>query len=326
MKMKPAWPEDASILSRWTYIYMIPLLVKGANKKGIVIYEEEDGVKKERIVEGPGLTPDDLYELPNKMKSENVIEAFEKAFEVSGKNVLKAIWKMGAKDYFIPAAICEFVRIVALSVSTLLLKEVLATLESYPNQVIPSDVIVRHGYAPAIGYFVLLIVMALSKHRHSDFATSGGIVVRAAISSAVYRHALLLSPEGKENLTSGEVTNLIATDAQKLFEVTQEINLTWSCPMAIVLVTILLLWIFGPISLIGILCLMLCTPLINEIANRMIKARSKRAALSDERIEITSAMLQGMKVTKVSKTHNFCISERCLYIVITSYRYSLLFS
>ena len=125
MKMKPAWPEDASILSRWTYIYMIPLLVKGANKKGIVIYEEEDGVKKERIVEGPGLTPDDLYELPNKMKSENVIEAFEKAFEVSGKNVLKAIWKMGAKDYFIPAAICEFVRIVALSVSTLLLKEVL---------------------------------------------------------------------------------------------------------------------------------------------------------------------------------------------------------
>ena len=61
--------------------------------------------------------------------------------------------------------------------------------------------------------------------------------MRAALISSIYEHALRLSSKGQAGLTTGEVTNLIATDAQKLFEVTIEGHLVWSCPLSIVIVS-----------------------------------------------------------------------------------------
>jgi hypothetical protein len=46
-----------------------------------------------------------------------------------------------------------------------------------------------------------------------------GIAMRAASISVIYQHLLRLSPEGKIGLTSGEITNLVATDTQKIYEV-----------------------------------------------------------------------------------------------------------
>jgi hypothetical protein len=46
-----------------------------------------------------------------------------------------------------------------------------------------------------------------------------GIAMRAATVNVIYDHLLHLSPEGKIGLTSGLITNLVATDAQKIYEV-----------------------------------------------------------------------------------------------------------
>lgn len=52
---------------------------------------------------------------------------------------------------------------------------------------------------------------AFCNHRHRHLAMKSGIAMRAAAVNVMYDHVLHLAPEGKVGLTSGEVTNLIAT-------------------------------------------------------------------------------------------------------------------
>ena len=59
---------------------------------------------------------------------------------------------------------------------------------------------------------------------------------------AVYDRALDLTPAGSAGLTGGTITNLVAIDAHKVFELAQEGHQIWSCPLAMVIVTVLLLF------------------------------------------------------------------------------------
>jgi len=61
-----------------------------------------------------------------------------------------------------------------------------------------------------------------------------------------------------------------------------------------ILVTILLLVIMGPITIVGMACLVLFVPLVQYIASRMLAIRRKRVEMTDKRVEMVNAMLQGV--------------------------------
>jgi hypothetical protein len=119
--------------------------------------------------------------------------------------------------------------------------------------------------------------------------------MRAAVVNIIYEHVLELSPKGRVGLTSGEVANLVAVDTQKLFEVAQEGHLIWSLPLSITLVTIALVIVLGPTTLVGIAVLIMFVPFIERITSKMLAIRQKRTKCTDERVEIVSAMLQGVR-------------------------------
>lgn len=125
-----------------------------------------------------------------------------------------------------------------------------------------------------------------------------GVVMRAAVINVLYEHSLKLTPRGRAGLTSGEVTNLIAVDTQKLYEVAQEGHLIWALPLSITLVTVFLILILGPITLIGIAVLILFVPLVERVTSRMLKIRQRRAKMTDQRVEIVSTMLQGVSALR----------------------------
>eukprot|EP00536_Pseudo-nitzschia_multiseries_P007312 jgi/Psemu1/195381/e_gw1.171.86.1 len=127
-----------------------------------------------------------------------------------------------------------------------------------------------------------------------------GVALRSAVVNVVYKHVLMMSPQGKSGITSGEVNNLVAVDAQKLYEVTQEAHLIWALPISIILVTWFLCVVMGPSTLIGVAVLVGFLPLIKLVTKRMTEARAKRVRYSDERVEIACSMLLGMRVTKLN--------------------------
>jgi len=148
--------------------------------------------------------------------------------------------------------------------------------------------------------FILSIINAFMSHRHQFLSYQSGIIIRSAVTCAIYEKALNLSPKGRENLTSGNVTNLVATDTQKLFEVMHEGHMLWCCPLAIVIVITLLFIIIGPSCFVGAAILIGLIPLSKKVAQIIVRIRRKRVQVADERIEIVSAMLQDIKVTKLN--------------------------
>jgi hypothetical protein len=63
-----------------------------------------------------------------------------------------------------------------------------------------------------------------------------------------------------------------------------------------ILVTILLLIIMGPTTIVGMACLVLFVPLVQFIASRMLAIRRKRVEMTDKRVEMVNAMLQGVSL------------------------------
>jgi len=280
------WPEEPGsaplpILSyrRWTFCYMGRVLKRGAQQV---------------LTDGTHLTQQDLYRVPSTMETSYLDTKFQTVYEEEKGNLLRTLWRLAAPT-FVPAGFCQLLTVIAQIAIPLLVRELLIILEENPYQNVVSQ-----GMLYVVLIFVASVLNALGTHRQRHLALKSGIIIRAAVVSATYRRALNLTPDGRAGLTTGEVTNLVAVDAQKLFEVMQEGHLVWSCPLSMVLVSILLVLIMGPTTLVGVAVLFTFVPLTTKITAKMIAVRKKRVQVSDERIEIINGMLQGIKVTKLN--------------------------
>eukprot|EP00980_Cylindrotheca_fusiformis_P019578 scaffold6784_cov108-Cylindrotheca_fusiformis.AAC.20 len=282
------WTFVKNQVRNWTFSYMGEVLRRGA---------------QQTKAGGAHLSQDDLYVVPQSMKSPVLTATFQKYYDKYGsekskmtdrKRLLKTLWKVASPTY-VPAGICELVVVLCGTGMPLLVRELLRVLEDNPNENVTNE-----GMPYAISLFCVSILNGLCNNRHRHLAMKTGVALRAAIVNMIYTHVLQLSPEGKGNLTSGEVTNLVAVDTQKIFEVAQDGHLIWALPFNIVLVTIFLYRTLGYPTLIGIAVLVAFVPIIERVTASMLKARSKRVHFTDQRIEIISNMLQGIKVTKLN--------------------------
>ncbi|CAJ1954764.1 unnamed protein product [Cylindrotheca closterium] len=294
------WPEDPDKTSgcvaspcrfllrqyqNWTFAYMGAVLQKGArqNKTG-----------------GSNLSQSDLYVVPKAMRSSVLVQLFEENYQKfqsidkDDKRLIKILWNIAIPTY-IPAGFCELIVVLCGTGLPLLVRELIRVIEANPR-----TKIVDEGMPFAISIFLVSVINGLGNNRHRHLALKTGVALRATLVSLIYDHVLQLSPEGKQSLTSGEVTNLVAVDTQKLYEVAQDGHLIWALPLSIVLVSIFLYRTLGPSIFIGIAVLICFVPLIQKITEQMLKARGKRIKFTDERINLVSNMLQGIKVAKLN--------------------------
>ncbi|KAG7359453.1 multidrug transporter membrane ATP-binding component [Nitzschia inconspicua] len=311
------------IYSNWTYSYMNVVLSEGArqnklqnNNNNVITVSNDIDDSCNR-----GLTTHDLFVVPRSIEASLLMTQMEEyydndvaaaptstdptdpttttttsstSYRQKRRRLLKTLWKIAAPMY-IPAGICELLVVICGTTLPLLVRDLLRILENNPNQNITSE-----GLPWALSIALVSVINGLGNHRHRHLALKTGVALRAAVVNIIYQHVLQLSPQGKHGLTSGEITNLVAVDAQKLFEVTQEGHLIWALPLSIILVTFFLYQTLGPSVLVGIVVLIGFLPLINMITNRMMQVRMKRVRYSDQRVEIVSNMLQGIKVTKLN--------------------------
>jgi hypothetical protein len=279
-----SWPEERRegdtwlglVCRRWTYSYMNKLLDKGS---------------KQTLDDGTNLCPDDLYRVPHTLESDYLVSKFRQHYEAERHRKRPFIWTLWrlAAPTFVPAGFCQLITVFAQVAIPLFVMQLLKIVEDNSG-----EKIVDQGIQYAILLFVASLVNAFGNHRHRHLATKSGIVMRASVVSVIYHNALHLTPEGRKGLTTGEVTNLLAIDTQKLFEVTQEGHLIWSCPLSMLLVLILLLIVMGPTTLVGMAVLVMFVPLVQMVASKMLAIRRERIKITDERVEIVSAMLQGV--------------------------------
>lgn len=298
LKSKPQWPEDPDanicrlrqMYDRWTYAYMSSILTKGSKQK-------KNDVKENR------LSQEDLFQVPQNMQASLLADRFRIYHQQTsnetrkvGKNkrLFRTLWRLAAPT-FIPAGFCQLVTAICQVSLPLLVREVLRVLEDNPQQSA-----FKEGMPFAVAIFLCTLINSFANHRHRHLAVKSGVAMRAGTVAILYDHVLRLSPRGKRGLTTGEVTNLIATDTQKLYEVSQEGHLLWALPLSIALVTLALYFVIGPTCLVGVAVLILCVPLASRVTSSMLRIRHKRVKMTDKRVNIVGGMLQGIKVTKLN--------------------------
>lgn len=237
------------------------------------------------------------------MQASRLQPKFNKIYAEEDRKLIPTLWRL-ALPSFAPAGICQFVTVLTQVAVPLLVWRLLKILEDNPSE---------NVFSQSISYVVLIlltdVVNALALNKQRFLAMQSGVTIRVAVMGAIYDRVLRLTPVGKLGLTSGSVTNLFAIDAQKLFEVTAEGHLLWSAPLSMVLVAVLLIFIVGPSMAVGIALLLLFAPVVQKISNKMMEIRKQRVRVTDRRVEIVNAMLQGIKVTKLNNYESRYIAK-----------------
>jgi hypothetical protein len=282
-----AWPDDSNsqfsrlrrAYQRWTYAYMSHVLDAGA---------------KQTLDDGTHLTKNDLFAVPPSMESETLSALFWEYYGASAnkssqRRLMSTLWKLGAPT-FIPAGFCQLMTVFCQVGMPLLVKELLTVLQEHPGQAV-----VRQGLPFAVAIFLDLVIYGIFYHRQRHLAMTTGVVLRASLVTILYERVLKLTPKGKTGLTSGQVSTLVSVDSQKLYEIADNGHLCWSLPLSVILVTAVLILVMGPTTLVGIAVLLLFVPVVGKVTTASLAIRQKRVAMTDERIEIINAMLQGVR-------------------------------
>lgn len=258
------------------------------------------------------LSSEDVYAVPAAMRAQRLADVFwstqrqeqqrqRKQRSTSKKSsnptvsFLRILWVLSRPTY-LPAALWQFLVVVCQCSLPLLVRQVLLRLEANP-----SEPFRREGLPLALAMFAVSLVEGVGNERHKFLSFRTGITLRAAVVSAAHGHVLRMTPRGRTGLTSGEIQNLVAVDAQKLFELAQEGHYSWSCPLAMVIVSVLLLLELGVSALVGIATMFLIVPFVQCVVREMMSIRKRRVGAADRRVEGTSAMLQGIRFAKLNR-------------------------
>lgn len=269
--MIPSIPYLCHSCSRLTYGWMTPLFTL-ANKRS--------------LVQG------DLYGVAAEDDVVAISGAFERiladrlADPARYKNpVRSALWAQ-FRWPFIRAGILKLCNSTLNFAPSLLLWQLLEAIQS------GGDGIDWHGFAYAGIMFAAMTIRTVIENSYFQQVTKVGFHCRSALSTAVYRKALRMSPVARQDTPVGQIVNLMQLDAQRIDTLIQQLHTSWDSWYQIAGYMAILGLFLGPSCLAGLLCMVLLMPVQGLIMARMQTLRRAITIVNDQRIKVTNEVLQ----------------------------------
>lgn len=108
-----------------------------------------------------------------------------------------------------------------------------------------------HGIFFAFSMFAVTAFQTIFKTHHLHRMSIVGQRIRTALIGAIFKKSLVLSNSVRKESTVGEIVNLMAVDAQRFMDLTENINIIWSAPLQIGLALYFLWQLLGLSVLAG---------------------------------------------------------------------------
>jgi len=186
----------------------------------------------------------------------------------------------------------------------------------------------REGLLLALALYGVLCVKTFLENQYFDSIITMGTTARGAISAAIYRKALKLSPSGRQNNTvrsrtlrctdtcptdspdvtlpsclgsvrqMGEIVNYMQLDTNRMEQVIGTIHVCWDGPLQVFGYTALLLKFLGPSVFAGIATLLLIIPFNTIFLKKLSKIKAACLRHTDARVKLTNEILQGVRAIK----------------------------
>ncbi|CEQ43018.1 SPOSA6832_04911, partial [Sporobolomyces salmonicolor] len=166
------------------------------------------------------------------------------------------------------------------------------------------------GVGLAFGLFGMQIVSAFCLHHFFAGGAGTGVLARGALIASIYRKATVLSGKARTVMTNGRLVNHIAsssdsfscretgTDVSRVDFCAGFFHMSWTAPIQVIIILIILLVQIGPSCLAGVGFLFVMIPPQSIAMKKMFGFRRKAMLWTDKRARLIGELLGGMKVLK----------------------------
>ena len=180
----------------------------------------------------------------NAHKSQRSVEAFLQ------NPLSRAVTKMYRKE-LIFSALLRLLNTGVQFLPSIIIARILRVVDKLSTTA-ASTVLKKEGWLLCASLFSSLCVKTIIENQYFYEVTRLGASIRGALSSAVYKKSLRLSPSGRQNATAGEIANLMQLDVGRLENVATSVHVLWDGILQVVGYTALLLAFLGPSVFAGI--------------------------------------------------------------------------
>ncbi|OQS01824.1 ATP-binding Cassette (ABC) Superfamily, partial [Thraustotheca clavata] len=248
------------------------------------------------------LTEEDLWPIRIVDSASCLSDRFQvewtKALEKNGQPKFhQVIWKTLSREIYSAIFVYNFYAAPML-LTPIVIKSLLEVLGS--PQTVVSTIGISSGYGLA-GLLTALAFISVTIIDFGQYLTSIlGCHAKTIAMDAVYQKSLRLSTFAKRDMTSGEITTLIAVDSERLFQGFMMGAWAFSAPISLIAMYILLGFEMGyVVGLSGGVTMLLILYLGYVSATTVGIARYELLAAQSERVKYTNELLQGVRVVKM---------------------------
>ncbi|KAJ3146316.1 hypothetical protein HDU89_006302 [Geranomyces variabilis] len=232
-------------------------------------------------------------------KDNKVDKAEEKKAALRTASLARALRKAWFWLLF-PAGVAKFLADLAILFSPFIIKYILqfvrqSQIDDAMGQEMPP---LSKGFGYILGLFGLQIFASICSAQFFLISVTQGMAMRTALTSAIYRKSLRLSPLARQDYNAGKVMTILATDTARVESFVTLIHLLWTAPLFICGVTAMLITQLGPSALAGIFLLVLITPLNGKMMRSVGMLRRVVAPLTDSRVKLIQEILSGVRIIK----------------------------
>ena len=155
-----------------------------------------------------------------------------------------------------------------------------------------------HGYLYALGLVGGVVVSSVLGTQYTYRSRRVSMRVRSAMVSLVYSKSLSISGMAKRHFSSGQVTNIMSVDTERVMDICTSFHDFWSLPVQIAVALYLLHAQVGLALLAGLGVVLLLIP-INAVLTKKIAAVSRRMmGFKDKRVQLINELLHQIRTIK----------------------------
>lgn len=240
------------------------------------------------------ISDEHLLKLNSSEDSAQCGQAFSETFQtiktVRQRPVIWTLWSLHKKTFY-KISCLALLNLVCLTANPLIIRELLKTLKN-------SVLVDQSGWLLAALLMSTALIANVSIHHVYHESLKLGMRIRAGLVVAIYQKALQLNHRARSKSSTGEIVNLMANDAGRVYNVASMLHSAWVMPVQAIVIITALFYIMGPATISGLIIMLVMLTFSSRRAKKMMSGRRRLMEHSDQRVSLMSEILNGIRVIK----------------------------
>ena len=156
------------------------------------------------------------------------------------------------------------------------------------------------GYELAMYMLLVSVLQTLIGNHGFLIISTLGVKQRAVIMTLLYRKALRLSNEARQESSVGQIVNLMSNDANRFPEFSMFVIRIWMVPIYLMIALAQLFSLLGAPALAGVIVLILGGWVNAQVMKRLHRLRTTQLSATDDRVMQTNEAILGIRIVKMN--------------------------